>query len=258
MPIQAFTKRERSQILQEFNRATNAYHQAMNAGELETAQQEKKLMQAAKEAYYRRLPRLVMSCCPFDERPLIRTFDPYGLDGLWWRSASGTDEPPACPHFCVMLGAVNFDDKKPRAGAQEVRPGPEIPFVIPRLLEFPGMVAVVSEIEMASGYTAYPIAYFAERRPKPEDLTAGWARTDFTFTTQLGVSGWRTPHEVWDFNLLPWLQQKKLRWCLPDSGNTELSEAPPETCPYLDIKGRRQPIVVQDDLSWVEDLPAVI
>src|SRR4051794_38266283 len=57
------------------------------------------------DEYFRRLPRIVMGACPYCGKPLYRSFDALGLDGLWWRSDATPDEPQACPHFCVLVGA---------------------------------------------------------------------------------------------------------------------------------------------------------
>ena len=202
---------------------------------------------AVESEYFERLPYVNMSCCPFDGKPLVRSFDPFGLEGPWWRADATPDEPPACPHFCVLLGAVNFADKPPKAGEFDAHPGPEAPYVVPRLFELPNMVAVVAELPMHNGYTAYPIAYFAERRPRPQDLTAGWRRTNFVYTTQLGVSGWRAPIEEWDFDLLPWVKAGKIRWCEKDSDNSALSVEPSDCFPYLYLPGERARMIVVGD-----------
>lgn len=257
MQVAPLTRRGRDQILQTFARAKENYQRAAKRSDEELAAAQRLAMNRAKAEYFARLPRPVMSVCPHCGRQLLRSFDPYGLDGLWWRSAASVTEPPACPHFCLLQGAVNYHGLRPRAGEAEVRPGPEVPFVVPRLLEMPGMVCVVSELRMSPGYTAYPLAYFAARRPPPETLTAGWNRTEFTFVTQMGVEGWRVPQDAWDFELLPWLKNNSVRWCEPQSGNSTLSNAAPEDCPYLNSPGRRERVVVQEDLSWTEGLPGI-
>src|SRR5436190_1257232 len=78
---------------------TPAYRQAREAyGE----------MVALEDEYFSRIPRLAMGACPFCAKPLYRSFDPFGLEGLWWRSDAHPEEPAACPHFCVLLGAVDL------------------------------------------------------------------------------------------------------------------------------------------------------
>jgi hypothetical protein len=200
--------------------------------------------------YFRRVPRLPMAPCPQCGRVLYRSFDPFGLDGLWWRSDAQPEEPAACPHFCVLLGAVSLGEHRPSPGF-EVHPGPGAPFVMPRLMGLEGMSAVLAEIPLVDGAVAYPVAYFAARRPPVQRLTASWARTNFVYTTQLGEHGWRASEEpteadpVWDFELRPWLTGGRLSWCEPGSDRTMLGARPPAECPFLDHPGLRRSQVVR-------------
>ncbi|MFZ2148960.1 MAG: hypothetical protein WAV28_17250 [Sedimentisphaerales bacterium] len=255
MEAEPFSKDERDELLRNYNEAQRIYNQLMDQEKFDEADKFRDKAKRLSEEYFQKVPRLTVSCCPFDGKPLIRTFDPYGLDGLWWQGAAMPEELPTCTHFCLMLGAVRYNDLPPRAGNFEVRPGPEVPYVLPRLLEFPGMVAVISTINMENGYTAYPIAYFAEKRPPVNELTAGWARTMYLYKTQLGEDGWKIPNDIWDFDLKAWLTVGKIRWCPPDSDNALLSSEPFDRCPYLDLPGERQRIVVQEDRFWTTGLP---
>jgi hypothetical protein len=193
--------------------------------------------------YFRGLPRPALSCCPLCEKPLHRSFDPFGLDGLWWRSDVQPDEPQPCLHFCLLLGAVDLAGVTP-APDFDVQPGPGAPFVVPRILAMPEMVAVVSEVAMADGTKAYPIAYFAPRRPPIQTLTASWARRNFVYKTQLGVQAWRRadepptglPPDAWDFELASWITEGKLRWCEPGSDRSRLA-ATSTTCPFVGLSG---------------------
>lgn len=256
MQVQPFSAEERETLLRRREQAARRYNDLMDLGQYEEAKIPESKAERLEEGYFKRLPRLTVSCCPFDGKPLVRTFDPFGLDGLWWRPDATPRELPTCPHFCVVRGAVHYNGLPPRAGSFEVHPGPEVPHVIPRLLAYPGMVAVISQIDMKNGYTAYPIAYFAERRPPPQDLTADWPRTIYTYTTQLGVPGWQPVNDPWDFDLLPWLDAGKVRWCPPGSDNTFLSTAPGAPCPYVDMPGTRKRILVEGDESWTQGLPS--
>jgi hypothetical protein len=94
------------------------------------------------------------------------------------------------------------------------------------------MTAVVAQLPLEGGL-AYPIAYFAPRRPPVQTLAAPWARTNFVYTTQLGEHGWRAAEgeAERDFNLEPWVKSGRLRWCDPEADRTRLSEA--ARCPYL-------------------------
>jgi hypothetical protein len=191
---------------------------------------------ALEDEYFRRLPRLAMATCPFCSVPLHRSFDPFGVDGLWWRSDAQPDEPVPCLHFCLLLGAVQLTAPVPPRDF-DVHPGPGAPFVVPRLLRQPEMTAVLAQLPMEGG-VAYPIAYFAPKRPPAQSLTASWARTNHVYTTQLGVHGWRGAGEELDFDLARWLG--RLRWCAP--GSIALGEVDP--CPYLDLPGERAPRVI--------------
>jgi hypothetical protein len=206
---------------------------------------------ALEEEYFRRLPRLSLACCSLCEKPLYRSFDPFGLDGLWWRSDSEPEEPQPCPHFCLLLGAVDLAGQLPQPDF-DVQPGPGAPYVIPRLLEQPGMIAVISELALSDGTTAYPIAYFSPRRPPIKTLTASWARTNFVYTTQLGEHAWRRatepalgqPRDAWDYQLAPWLAAGKVRWCDPQGDRTTLSNAAASACPFLNLPGAKFPRIV--------------
>jgi hypothetical protein len=101
-------------------------------------------MQRTKAAYEALLPCVAMSRSPIEpEFTVYGSFDPYGLDGLWWRPDWAGLEPPAPPSLCCLTGAVSFGDKAPDTSALGIFPGPQAPFVIARLLEMDGMVAVV-------------------------------------------------------------------------------------------------------------------
>jgi hypothetical protein len=111
------------------------------------------------------------------------------------------------------------------------------------------MVAVVSEIQMTDGGVAYPIAYFCPRRPPIQTLTAPWARTNFVYTTQMGVHAWRSSGEpapgastpdTWDFDLAPYVSRGDVRWCDPGSDGSALSTGAREAFPFANLPGVRQ------------------
>lgn len=255
MLVQPFSENERRDLLRRSASARSGYDEAMETEHWDRAETMLADARHQEQAYFAHVPRLPVSCCPYDGKPLYRTFDPYGLDGLWWQPSATPEEVPPCPHFCVMRGAVHYQGRPPQAGRFEVHPGPEVPYVIPRLLDMDGMIAVIAQLAMENGSLAYTIAYFAERRPPPQDLTAGWARTIHNYTTQLGETGWAVPNDLWDFDLQPWLAKGKIRWCPPGSDNTVLSTDPPDRCPYIDLPGMRQQIVVRGDEVATRGLP---
>lgn len=250
------TAAERSAALTELAAALREYHAALDAARYEDAERLITRARTIEHAYFARLPRLAMGACPFDGEPLIRTFDPFGLDGPWWRPDAAPPEVPTCPHFCCLRGAVGFDGHAPRGGDFDAHTGPEVPYVIPRLLAKPGVVAVLSRIDISPGHVAHVIAYFAERRPPARELAADWPRDQHVYTTALAEHRWRADDEAWDFDLAPWIRRGKLRWCPPGSDNATLADES-GSCPYLDVQGRRQRMIVRGDRAWPIGLPAV-
>ncbi|MEP0846981.1 MAG: hypothetical protein HRF50_09195 [Phycisphaerae bacterium] len=242
---QPLTAAERLQLLNTRAAALRDYDAAMEriarcapAGEAEfaavaAAEEHLRAAELAEGAYFDRLPRAVMSCCPFDNRPLVRTFDPYAFDGPWWRPDADPQELPSCPHFCLVRAAVRLNESAERLDCPSSNAGPNAPYVNPRLLNQPGMIAVLSELSMAAGHAVVVIAYFAPRRPPAQNLAASWPRGVYLYTTALGQHRWRLDDAERDFNLRPWLEQRKLRWCEPDANNERLSADPPDRCPYL-------------------------
>lgn len=251
-----FDQPRREQILREWAEARSEYEAAMNWTEDLAAWSDKEVkalqdaaacrsrMAQAERDYFGEIPLVPMSLCPFCAEELLQPFDSFGLDGLWWRPEAGPEPVPSCPHFCVVRGAVSFGSKRPVAPYFEVHPGPEVPYVLPSLLEQPGMVCVVGKLEMRNGFVAYSIAYFSEVRPRPVRLTAPWPRTIYTYRTDHGDARWRVAAEHWDFDLAPWIRHGRLRWLLPESGGVRLNDSG-DDCAFVGLPGRRRRIVVR-------------
>ena len=246
MKNKPFSKKERDDVLQQYNEAQDHYNSLMDLEKYDESNIPKIEAKRLSDLYFELLPKVIMSCCPFDDEPLIRTFDPFGLDGLWWDVDAFPEEPNPCEHFCVVRGAVNFNNIPAQSGRIEANPGPEVPYIIPRLLNIPGMIAVISQVSMDNGYIAYSVCYFCKERPPKEQLTEDWARSIQSHTTHV---------DPWDFDLLPWLKQGKIKWCPPNSDNTFLSAEPVEHCPYIDLPGKRHRIIVEDDTARSGGLP---
>ncbi len=199
--------------------------------------------------YFDDLPRVPMSACPYCGKALVRSFDPWGVDGLWWGidPICEWDEPTPCDHFRVLLGALQIDEATlPTDMLMESQPGPEVPFVVPRLLEHPNMIAVVGEITMERGGPAYAIAYYSDQFIEPISLHQEWRRNVHWYQED-GESMWTYANSPWDFELEPHVKSDQLRWVLLDTG-----EDPPllrkssdgETCPFIGLAGERQKQVI--------------
>ncbi|MFN0134934.1 MAG: hypothetical protein ACKVS9_02325 [Phycisphaerae bacterium] len=245
--IVPFKKVERDEVVLLHAEALQRYAVAREKLDRDAARLAMAEAQKLEKDYYDRLPRPVLAACPFCDKPLHRAFDPFGLDGMWWGKSATPPQPPACTHFCLLRGAVNFQGLRPQAGAGEVRPGPEVPYVIPRILNMPEMVMVIGRVEMSPGYVAYPLAYFAKRRPPVQELTAEWARSIHSWRRTSGEVGWEVPSDVWDFELQPWIDAGKVRWCDPASANQKLAptaSGDATACPYASLPGRRGDIAI--------------
>lgn len=201
--------------------------------------------------YADRLPRVAMGACPFTGAPLKRAFDPFGLDGpFWWKDRPfAIDEPDAPPAFKVVLGALALHGRNPTETLDEVIPGPEVPFVVPRLLGLPGMVAVISRLECETGDTAYPISYWSAAQIAAEDLHQPWLRQE------LWIDGsWLIATDPWDFELSRWIGLDKLFWYDAESGRV-LGAGSGARCPYLDLAGERAPQSLSGGERSTLDLP---
>lgn len=244
MYLKPMTRVERDEIHETAVDLLRERVDALMNNEEEKALRLRRRVEALKAEYFDRLPVPAMSTCPYCERPFLRSFDRFGFDGDWWLDGSTRPAPIPCRHFCVLRGAVHLGDFEVIGGKAEIFIGPEVPYVIPRILDLEDMIAVIGELEMEPGYRVYPITYFADPRPPIQELTADWPNKNFNWTTQMGERGWRYPVDPWDFDLAPWIETGKLRWCKPGSENEVLAFGGPEDCPYLDLPGQRAQLFV--------------
>ncbi len=205
--------------------------------------------------YADRLPRMLLSICPFTGRKYKRSFDPFGLDGPAWdaRCMVPFDDPDPGPHFRLLLGAYDLCGREPTEVQEEVQPGPAVPFVVPKLLALPGMVAVISRLTFATGDTGYPIVYFSDQPTPPEKLHQEWGRLDYWFQREGEQdAGWLASNYEWDFDLAPWIDQGKVLWIEPDVDGKDqpklYKKADPgaPACPFVNLQGDRAPQLISD------------
>ncbi|MEZ6233123.1 MAG: hypothetical protein R3B68_02930 [Phycisphaerales bacterium] len=258
MLIPPLTAADRRELLEREARAMDEFRAALKADDEAAGQRAKQTARAALDEYYLRLPVVSMGVCPFTSKPLHRSFDPFGLDGPWWQTDALRPAPPPPYTFCVLRGAVHFQGRPPKGHRfMERHTGPEVPYVIPRLLDLPSMTAVIGELPLAPGYRVFTIAYFADPRPPARDLTSDWLESTYSIRPLLEEAESIIPCDPWDFELAPWIRRGKVRWCAAGSGNESLAPAgKPGECPYLDLPGRRENLVVQGDNFWNRGLPS--
>lgn len=210
------------------------------------------------EYYFTRLPLYHLSKCPFCGTVLQHSFDPWGVNGLWWQHDENSviyKKHKACEHFRLLKGAVNLNNNPPiGSNYSDSLIGPTKPYIIPRILRMESMIAVISSFQMTNGYIAYPIAYFSESKPPTGSLPASW--------TNIMREGYGHPDspEYQEFNLTPWLEIGRIVWANQDDGDLILHHHPDKKCHYegLAINGKEQrifqafhyqytPIVDKDD-----------
>lgn len=120
-----------------------------------------------------------------------------------------------------------------------IKPGPEVPFVLPRLLSDPRVKAVIASVPVG-GHTALAISYVA--KPWPEDLQPinAWANNSYRAVTPGGRAtfGQALDEGNHDYEIAPWIQRGKLLWIAPgDLGATLRGDV--DACPYVGMEGHR-------------------
>ena len=203
-----------------------------------SAADEQALVELA-QRYADEMPRLPLSRCPLTGAVQDHSFDPWGLDGLWWNY-----ENPVRPMMeripsCIgVTGAVAL-----RTPVEDVpwlcRPGPGAPYVLPRLLDIDGVHAVIREVPVGR-HAGYAICYFAAALPAGVPLPNAWG-TGGGWDDSEGVPAWYSTYEDADareFSLSPWIARGKLFWIAPgDDTLTLLAEV--AGCPFVGLPGER-------------------
>lgn len=203
------------------------------------------------QKYWDIVPPVELSRCPYCDQALRRLFDAVDLNGFWWmdRTRRPKAEPECCRHFCLLMGALNFNGLPPVGGLFECLPGPDAPFVVPRILEQPAMQAVISCVPMSCGYSAYPVVYFAEHPPQEKNFTQSWAQKIFHFTDETGKKGWDIKEESYDYNLASLVKSGKLK--VFAQGRLSSSADDLQAHPFLNIRGVFKPqVLINNELRY--------
>lgn len=179
-----------------------------------------------------------VSRCPICESPARVAIDVSRLDSPWWDDNTlNYPSDDVCEHFYLLQGAIKFDSEVIFTGRSGViRPGPDKPFVIGRLLREKTIFGVVSEITLADRFAAYPVCYFSENPEIEVVKHQSWARETYpefdddgnhvvNFTSTL----------PWDFNIARWHRDQKLLWIAPGDASLTLRDDMPS--PYEDTPG---------------------
>ena len=212
--------------------------------------------------YADRLPRRIFSRCPITAQLFKSPIDPYGFDGPFWAAKKPFKIEQATPPstYQVHLGAMQLRGRKsPEKGNFHIIPGPDVPFVIPALMQMTGMQAVISSFDLEVSVTCYIIAYFSETRFHLGELHSPWLKSEHWFTNDQGRQSWTICNDPWDFELAPYLRARTLHWIDPGAPTWTVRtvQSDPKECPYLDMPGIKRPQVIVRDHRGVQhlDLP---
>jgi hypothetical protein len=198
--------------------------------------------------------------CPFTDEVAYKRIDIFGLDGPFWRVTAPDQPAVGGQHFITYQGALNLKGQTPIGAApnnaDEIRPGPEVPFVIPRLLNLPGVVCVISSRPIVNDrFTAYFMAYYAKKPVPADESHQEWLRTSLYYTDAAGNSAWTVKNDVWDFDLQPWRHKDKLWWIAPEDGSLTLRKGHDPAFPFLQVAGQKQPCVIRQGKVYPAALP---
>ena len=201
---------------------------------------------------------LTLGRCPFCGAAYVSPFDPWGFDGFWWIPSQryALAKPQHCEHFRVLRGAVHTLDK-PIVGCPEASQlGPDTPYIIPRILNLPTMLAVVHSLEMVPGFQAYPISYFSEVLPPNGSLTQHWTESGYSYVHASGRGVWTYKTDPWDFELRPWINQGLVRWTIPANPEALLAPISNEGFPYSNPNAVRKPQTARNNALGYTALPS--
>ena len=205
------------------------------------------------DEYLEKLPRLPISRCPFTGQVVYHSFDPYGIDGLWWNyESSARPSFEELPHtFCVITGALKLEN-----GVENtrflVKPGPGAPYVIPRLLDHEMVKAVLYSLPVGK-HTGYAIVYFAEFPISDVKWPNHWGMSHYSQGKNGADFRWYETYDdedTYDFNLKPWIKSGKLQWIMAGDKDFVLHSSV-TGCPYLDLPGERKILRIQSGKWWV-------
>lgn len=195
--------------------------------------------------YTRGLPRRAVSRDPHTGNLVTLALDTWGLDGPFWDREGPVRPVQERPWtLTAMTGAIQLD-----GGAEwtdhVVMPGPDRPFVLPRLLQGSGR-AVISQLRIGM-HPAWLILYF---HLDPWDLGPRYnAWGDMWHHYPDGHGEVQRVHvderrEPIDLDVGRWMDVGRLLWLDPGDPSLTLQEGW-EGCPFLDVEGHGRLQVVQ-------------
>ncbi|MGX1806173.1 hypothetical protein ACWIGI_10705 [Nocardia sp. NPDC055321] len=193
-------------------------------------------LQGLRQRYRSTLPEVATARCPVTGELVLFPMDVADLDGWFWNlDAPVRRHPDRLPAtWLAMTGAMRVVEPVKSVPFHRF-PGPGLPYVVPRLLERPGVSAVVRELALGPHH-GWAITYFGPR-PAGVPLVNEWGTHTYQDYDDNGAwLGWGSHVDSaseQDFDLRPWLESGKVFWtALTDSALRLHTGA--EGCPFAD------------------------
>jgi hypothetical protein len=197
--------------------------------------------------YIAGVPVIELSRCPFSNEVMRHSLDNYDLDGLWWNyEYPARPESPLLKTYVALTGAVKLNSNIKKAPFV-CKPGPEVPYVIPRLLKRPSVIAVISSVKIGD-HQGYITTYFGDPPPQKIPRVNTWGSNTYIFLDEQGNRKWDSEPENqfdFDFDLEPWISNKQVRWIAPGDNNLTLHDEV-SGCPYLGLEGIKKSLVIYE------------
>lgn len=203
--------------------------------------------------YLKGLPVKALSRCPFTGHVLMRSIDLYGIDGLWWDyNNPARHQEELLPTFFAMDGALKLGTSLEKIPFT-VSVGPEVPFVLPRLLKHEQIKAVLSCFPIGN-HELFLITYYSEPMlneiRRVNDLGTYFYKYPDIYGLLLN-DFYQDP--VKDFHLEQWILSGKLLWIKPGDHSLILRSYL-EGCPYLGLTGRQKVLAIYNgEITEVEE-----
>ena len=246
-----YSKAERIDMLVRFYEAWNRAERADEAQDEPSAQQARGEATSIARIYESATPVVSLSRSPFSGKVFESSLDNFDIDGLWW--AYEFDYRPHIPPVATFFGwtgAMKLEGPIPNVPLKSMV-GPEVPFVLPRLLDHPAIKAVVSSV-LVGEHVGFPVVYYADPVPPKLERVDDWGHALYSTTKPDGspTAGHSVEYDYdKDFELGPWLASGKLQWIAP--GDIDLTVCSGEKgCPFVALEGQRHRQYIQGGERW--------
>ncbi|MET9488640.1 hypothetical protein [Nocardia sp. NPDC006630] len=230
----------RAELLRESRQLIEEAVELEGVRDIEAARALRRRASEVKKAYTETLPDIAVARCPETGAVVEYPIDVVDFDGWYWDSGNPWRRLPTVPrNWLTMCGAATL--REPVAFAPfRCRPGPGLPYVIPRILAHEGVRAVLNQVPIGP-HIGWTISYFGPR-PESIKLENTWGSNVYDIYSDdgawLGWGDYESDIEEYDFDLAPWLESEKLLWIAPGDPEVQL-HAGVDGCPYIGLEGEQ-------------------